>query len=48
VHELHIRFQKRDEKVFQNIPKHIFENLRTAESPGFYYATYISEHSNAR
>lgn len=47
-HELHIRFQSRAEKVFPNIPKHMFENLLTAESPGFYYATYISEHASAR
>jgi hypothetical protein len=46
--ELHIKFQNGREKVFSNINKNMFENLRSAESPGFYYATYISEHDDAK
>ncbi len=41
---LHVRFHNGSEKVFSSVFKHTFENLISAESPGFFYATYISEH----
>lgn len=39
---LHVRLRTGSLKRYENISPTIFENLRTAESPGFYYSYYIA------
>jgi hypothetical protein len=39
---LHVRLRTKSLKRYDNISPTMFENLRTAESPGFYYSYYIA------
>ena len=39
---LHVRLRTRAQRSYRNISPTMFENLRSAESPGFYYSYYIA------